>query len=168
MTPEELGRLFESFRSSAFRLECLPEYAVTEDDEAEAFRQWRAGQQPQSRDRAWPKLVASSVAAGKRMQRVRIISAPMTEYQRFQCSHGYPANVAAGEEILILDHEPAGLLKADFWIFDDVTAVVLEYDEQGHFLRPVVAEKVAPYRKARDMALESSVPFREYQLSVQM
>jgi hypothetical protein len=34
MTTPDLGKLFESFRSSAFRLECLPAYAVTEDDEA--------------------------------------------------------------------------------------------------------------------------------------
>lgn len=167
MTPEELGRLFASFRSSAFRLECLPEYAVTEDAEADAFRQWRAGKQPQGQDREWPNLVASSVAAGKRMQRVRLVSAPMTDYQRFQCSHGYPANVAAGEEVMILDHEPAGLLKVDFWLFDDATAVVLEYDSQGHFLRPVVADTLSPYRQARDMALRSSVPFREYRLLLQ-
>ena len=68
---------------------------------------------------------------------------------------------------MILDHEPAGLLKVDFWLFDDATAVVLEYDSQGHFLRPVVAATLTPYRQARDMALRSSVPFREYRLSLQ-
>ena len=167
MTPEELGKLFESFRSSAFRLECLPAYAVTEDAEAEAFRLWQAGQQPKGQDRQWPKLVTSSVAAGKSMQRVRLVSAPMTEYQQFQCSHGYPANVAAGEAIYILDQEPPGLLKADFWLFDDALAVVLEYDSEGRFLRPVVAETIEPYRQARDMALKSSVPFREYRALLQ-
>jgi hypothetical protein len=168
MDTHELGRLFESFRSSAFRLECLSEYAVTEDDEAEAFRQWRAGQQPQGRDRDWPKFVASACAAGKQMQRVRLVSAPMTEYQRFQCSHGYPANVTAGESIYILDSEPSGLLRVDFWLFDDELAVVLEYDDQGRFLRPVVAETIEPYRQARDMALKSAIPFREYRLPVRM
>jgi hypothetical protein len=76
--------------------------------------------------------------------------------------HGYPANVAAGEAIYILDHRPDGLLTVDFWLFDDATAVVLEYDDEGRFLAPVVAETLAPYRQARDMALKSSVPFREY------
>jgi hypothetical protein len=102
------------------------------------------------------------------MQRVRLVSAPMTEYQRFQCSHGYPANVTAGESIYILDSEPSGLLRVDFWLFDDELAVLLEYDDQGRFLRPVVAETIEPYRQARDMALKSAVPFREYRLPVRM
>jgi hypothetical protein len=96
------------------------------------------------------------------MQRVRIVQTPLTEYQRFQLSWGYPENTAAGEEIYILDKEPPGLLSVDFWLFDDEQVIVLEYDDEGRFLRPVVAETVAPYRQARDMALKSSVPFREY------
>lgn len=160
---EELGRLFGSFRVSAFRLECLPSYDVTEDDERESYRLWLAGEQPTARERAWTKLVASAVAAGKTMQRVRLVSRPMTDYQRFQCAHGYPANMAAGEDIRILDHEPTDLLRVDFWLFDGTTAVVLEYDDKGRFIRAVVARTVEPYRQARDMALSAAVPFREYE-----
>ncbi|MFL6226855.1 MAG: DUF6879 family protein, partial [Actinomycetes bacterium] len=58
----DLASLFESFRSSAFRLECLPAYAVTEDDESEAFRRWLDGEQPPQKEREWPKLCASAVA----------------------------------------------------------------------------------------------------------
>jgi hypothetical protein len=162
VTPEELGRLFESFRYSAFRLECLPSYDVTEDAERESFRLWLAGEPPRGQERGWPELVASAVAAGKSMRRVRMVETPLTEYQRFQCSWGYPANVAAGEVIYILDHRPDGLLEVDFWVFDDETVVVLEYDDSGRFLRPVVADTLEPYLQARDMALKSSVPFREY------
>ena len=160
MTPEELGKLFESFRSSAFRLECLPAYAVTEDDEAQAFHQWLRGEQASEKEREWPKLVASAVAAGKSMQRVRLVPEPPSQYLRFQMAWGYPANVAAGEDIRMLDHEPPGLLKVDFWLFDDEVAVVLEYDDQGRFMRPVVAETLAPYCQARDLALASSMPYR--------
>lgn len=99
------------------------------------------------------------------MQRVRLVGTPLTEYQRFQFSWGYQENTEAGEEISILDHSTDGLLLVDFWLFDDTTAVVLEYDA-GRFLRPVAAETVEPYRQARDMALKSAVPFREYRRSV--
>ena len=98
------------------------------------------------------------------MQRVRLVSTPLTEYQRFQFRWGYEENTAAGEEISILDQRPDGLWAVDFWLFDDRLAVVLEYDDEGRFLRPVVAETVESYRHARDMALKSAVPFREYRL----
>jgi hypothetical protein len=162
VTAPDLGKLFESFRRSAFRLECLPTYQVPQD--VQWLRRFRAGdERPQERDnRPWLTTVRSAIERGARMQRVRIVQTPLTEYQRFQLSWGYPENTAAGEEIYILDKEPPGLLSVDFWLFDDEQVIVLEYDDEGRFLRPVVAETVAPYRQARDMALKSSVPFREY------
>jgi hypothetical protein len=162
-TPD-LGRLFETFRHSAFRLECLPEYRVPQDTESlAAFRNGES--RPQARDdRPWLTTVRRAIARGARMQRVRLVETPLTEYQRFQFRWGYEENTAAGEEISILDYRPDGLLAIDFWLFDDSRVIVLEYDDAGHFLRPVVAETVEPYRHARDMALKSSVPFREYRL----
>ena len=164
MTAPDLGKLFETFTRSAFRLECLPEYRVPQD--TEWLKRFRAGEpRPQERDsRPWLQTVRNAKARGARMQRVRMVSSPLTEYQRFQFSWGYRENEGAGEETFILDDEPPGLLRVDFWLFDDALAVVLEYDDEGHFLRPVVAETLAPYRQARDMALKSSVPFREYRL----
>jgi hypothetical protein len=164
MSPEELGKLFESFRRSAFRLETLPEYRVPQD--VESLKAFRNGEsRPQGRDdRPWLTTVHRAIARGARMQRVRLVETPLTEYQRFQFRWGYEENTTAGEEISILDYEPDGLLRVDFWLFDDRTAVVLEYDDAGRFLRAVMAETVEPYRQARDMALKSSVPFREYRL----
>jgi hypothetical protein len=158
----DLGQLFESFTVSAFRLETLPEYLVPQD--VEWLRLFRQGSpRPPERDsRPWLQTVRDANARGARMQRVRTVETPLTEYQRFQFSWGYPENMEAGEQISILDHKPDGLLVVDFWLFDNTTAVVLEYDDQGRFLRPVVAETLAPYRQARDMALKSAVPFREY------
>jgi hypothetical protein len=166
MATPDLGALFESFKSSAFRLECQPTYQVPQD--VQWLRAFRAGEsRPQARDnRPWLQTVRNAKERGARMQRVRIVSEPLTEYQRFQFSWGYPENEGAGEEIFILDSELDGLVKLDFWLFDDELAVVLEYDEEGRFLRPVVAETLAPYRQARDMALKSSVPFREYRRSL--
>ena len=164
MTPESLARMFESFAVSAFRLETLPDYQVPQD--VQWLRRFRAGEErPPERDsRPWLATVRSAKERGARMQRVRMVESPLTEYQRFQFSWGYPENEGAGEEIYILDSEPDGLLRVDFWLFDDAQAVVLEYDEQGRFLRPVAVSNVAPYLQARDMALKSAAPFREYRL----
>jgi hypothetical protein len=162
VTTPDLGKLFKSFRRSAFRLECLPAYLVPQDVEwLKAFREGR--DRPQERDhRPWLQTVRDAKSRGARMQRVRMVETPLSEYQRFQFAWGYQENTSAGEEIYILDQQPPGLLSVDFWLFDDELAVVLEYDDEGRFLRPVVADTLAPYRHARDMALKSSVPFREY------
>jgi hypothetical protein len=164
MTTPDLGQLFESFTTSAFRLECLPAYQVPQ--EAESIAAWRAGKSKPSTPRAWLTTVRAAIDRGARMQRVRLVESPPTEYQERQIAWAYPDNEAAGEELYVLDHRPEGLLSADFWLFDDATAVVMEYDDHGRFLRPVVAETVEPYRHARDMALKSSVPFREYRRSL--
>jgi hypothetical protein len=147
VTTPDLATLFESFTVSAFRLEVLPAYDVTEDAEAEAYRLWLAGREVPAQDRDWLKTVTAAKARGARMQRVRIVQMPLSEYQRFQFSCGYVANEQAGEEISILDHRPPGMLHEDYWLFDNEIAVVLEYDEDGRFLRPVVAETVEPYRE---------------------
>jgi hypothetical protein len=166
VTTVDLGQLFESFTVSAFRLECLPHYRVPQDVEwLQAFREGKP--RPPERDaRPWLQTVRDAKSRGARMQRVRMVETPLTAYQRFQFSWGYQENEGAGEEISILDHRPDGLLVVDFWLFDNTTAVVLEYDDAGRFLRPVVAETLAPYKQARDMALRSAVPFREYRRSV--
>jgi hypothetical protein len=166
-TPD-LGKLFESFRVSAFRLETLPEYRVPQD--VESLKAFRAGEsRPQGRDdRPWLTTVRRAIARGAQMRRVRLVETPLTEYQRFQFAWGYQENTAAGEEVSILDQRPDGLWAVDFWLFDDRLAVILEYDDEGRFLRPVVAEPVESYRHARDMALKSSTPFREYRLRSQV
>jgi hypothetical protein len=170
VTPEELGRLFSTFERSAFRLECLPTYAVTEDAEAEAFRLWLAGGQPPKKARDWPKLVASATANGKKMQRVRLIRA-MTAYLRFELSWGYPDNVAAGEDIRILElragESLAGMPEVDYWLFDDATMVRLEYDGAGRFLRPVEVDDPAEVRRCcgwRDAVMARAVSFDLYRL----
>jgi hypothetical protein len=166
MNTDDLGALFETFVSSAFRLETLSEYRVPQD--TEWLRMFREGRpRPQARnDRPWLATVRNAKARGAQMQRVRLVQTPLTEYQRFQFSWGYVENEEAGEEIRILDHEPPGLLHQDFWLFDDATAVILEYDNAGQFLRPAMVSDVASYRRARDLALAVSVPFSEYRRRV--
>lgn len=163
MKGDELGKLFETFTASAFRLETLPEYRVPQD--VESLRLFRDGQpRPAWRDeRPWLETVRNAIARGARMQRVRLVSRPLTEYQRFQFSWGYVENSEAGEEIAILDHVPAGMVSMeDFWLFDDSLVVRLDYDHEGRFLRPVVVEDAEPYRRCRDLALAAAVPFPAY------
>jgi uncharacterized protein DUF6879 len=163
----DLGRLFETFKVSAFRLEMLPEYRVPQD--VEWLRAFREGKErPQERDnRPWLATVRNAIARGATMQRVRMVQSPLTEYQRFQFSWGYPENIGAGEDIRILELEPGEsfpYVVDDFWLFDNETAVWLDYDEQGRFIAPVSVETydVGRYRRMRNYAMNRAVPFLEY------
>jgi len=91
------------------------------------------------------------------MQRVRIVRQPLTDYERFELSL-YPQNIEAGEDIRIC----TDTMSPDFWIFDNHTAYILNYDVNGGFVGVDIAENVVTYRRIRDLALENSVPFADY------
>jgi hypothetical protein len=164
LTPDDLGRLFTTFRHSAFRLETLPAYDI--EEEAESLRAWRAGEPRPAwyEDREWCRLVADATAAGKSMQRVRTVRLPLSDYIRLELDWGYPDNITAGEDIRILELGPDdGTALHDFWLFDDLTVVRLEYDGAGRFIRPVAAsDDAANYCRVRDLVLPPAVPFSGY------
>jgi hypothetical protein len=167
VTGDDLGKLFTTFRRTAFRLETLPAYDVTEDAERDAYRRWQTGQQPPAQERDWPKLVASAVGSGKTMQRVRIVR-ELTDYIRFEMEWGYLANVAAGEDIRVLElaDDVPGMVDHDYWLFDEATVVRLEYAADGSFIRPAEVSAIEPYRRCCDLAMRLAVPFREYRPSL--
>ena len=175
MTPDDLGRLFKTFRRTAFRLETLPAYAI--DEEAESLRAWRAGgpRPAWQEDREWCRLVADATAAGKFMQRVRVVRRPLSDYIRLEFDWGYPDNIAAGEDIRILElvgddrlpFVPEPDRGYDFWCFDRVTVVRLEYDGAGQFIRPVDAsDHVSRFTACQDYAMRRALPFSDYRATV--
>lgn len=166
LTPQEFGAAF-GFRESAFRLELFDRYDVTQ--EAEPFRRFLAGQHvdPSWRE-PWAGLVREETQAGKRMSRVHVVTEPLSDYLRFEITCGYPPNVAAGEDIRILrlnDHPRIVLPDRDFWLFDDNRVAEMDYDQNGGFhggysiTDPSV---VMRYRRARDLAMQLSVPLADY------
>jgi hypothetical protein len=168
VNPDEFGRLFTTFRRTAFRLETLAAYNVPE--EAESLRLWREGKPPPAwqKEREWLRMVANATAAGKSMQRVRVVRRPLSDYVRLEFDWGYPDNIAIGEDIRILeltdgDNVP-GMLDHDYWLFDDVIVVRMEYTSDGSFIRPVEVSDVAPYCRCRDVAMARAVPFSQYRV----
>lgn len=173
-TPEEFGAIFDSsFQRSAFRLEVLDRYAVP--DEAEPLRRFRAGQ-PQ--DPAWrepyKEFVREALRDGKQIARVHAVREPLSEYLEFELTCGYPANVAAGEDVRVLRLASWPHLRLpdhDYWLFDDRVAAVMIYDDEGGFTgADVTADPVtvARYRKARDLAMQHSIPLGIYLTSLGM
>lgn len=86
------------------RMERLPVYSVTSD--GGDFEAWKAGASvPASSERA--ETVADlrqERANGQIRRRVRILSAALTDYERYSIEFGYLQNAEAGEDVRVLRH----------------------------------------------------------------
>jgi len=159
----DLAWWLENFKESAFRLERRPSYNMPE--EAEMLAAFKRGERVQlPEDHPWPPLVKRQCSTGKIMQRARVVSKPPTEYERFELSL-YPHSVEAGEQIHVYERGSIPeifLYELDFWLFDNHTVYILNYDAEGHFLGTEQAYDVVTYRRIRDLALERSIPLADF------
>lgn len=166
ITFEQLVRDFDSlFRKRVFRLECLDWYDAP--NEHEPYARFLAGQPADLTWREpWKRLVRDTRASGRIMQRVHIVTEPVSDYIRFELLHVYPANVEAGEDVRVLGREwAAGVPDADFWLFDDDRVAHLDYDEGGRVEQVRVLgnpDVVSLYTMARDRAMRMSAPLAQY------
>jgi hypothetical protein len=166
---EEFSELFQSFRTSAFRLECLSEYR-TPNDVANMDAYLEGKPLPLHSFDAWCDLVRDAVSAGKEMSRVHVIPSRLTPYLRYEIEWGYAYAAEAGERILLLQHDvPAQVLGtwpvSDFWLFDDAIAVRMQYAEDGRFEwaeRIMDGDMIDEYRRIRDTATAEAVPLQTY------
>src|SRR5450755_1978914 len=121
-TLEQLAQDFTSlFERRVFRLLTLDYYDAA--NEHEPYARYLAGEpvDPAWRE-PWKRLVRGTRESGRIMERVHVVSEPVSDYVRFSLLHGYPASVEAGEDVRVLggtQAEEAGLVPWDFWLFDD-------------------------------------------------
>ena len=158
--PAGLLDAFETARHSTFRLETLPFYAGDPN-----FDRWLVGEPWQDTESKahWCDLVRRRTAGGVAMQRVHLVTEPLSDYLRFELEWSYPPNVKAGEDVRVLVADYWGA--TDFWLFDDRELWVMHYDVDGQMATPSRASTAAALGKARHWrgaALEQSVPLAEY------
>lgn len=155
---------FDGYRREAFRLEVQPAYTMPKESES-LSRFLRGEPKPVDHNTAWHQRVRGFVSAGRAIGRVRVVRRPLTDYQRYQFAWGIPGNIEAGEDIRILDatDRDFGLPKQDWWLFDDSSAVHLNFRPDGTQInRELVTGDMRQYRSWKGIALEHSVPFAEY------
>ncbi len=163
---EAWSRYFRDFQRSAFRLELRQVYTMP--GEADELRRFRAGEKPPADHHyGWLDTMAAARAAGKTVRRVRVVRRPLTDYIRYEFEWGFVYNVAAGEDIRVLDltDGPGPVLPDhDFWLFDESTLVKLLYRSDGTQIgRELVADPdTDAYLSWRDAAWQEAVPFRDY------
>ncbi|MEU1019498.1 DUF6879 family protein [Streptomyces sp. NPDC005898] len=163
---EEWRRFFDAFEHEAWRFEAQPTYIMPKERENVA-RFLRGENMPDGHNARWHERVRGYIASGKRIGRVRIVRRPLTDYQRYQFAWGIPGNVAAGEDIRVLDvtQEDYGLplCGRDWWMFDRIRIAHLNFRPDGTQInRKAYEGDPAPYREWQQIALEHAVPFEEY------
>jgi hypothetical protein len=103
------------------------------------------------------------VRVGKSVRRARIVSDPLSDYQRWSCSIAYPM-VEAGEDIRWVPRRLVSSVTLpgnDFYLFDDRLAVFLLYAGNGLATGKVGSSDPADIRLCRsafDAAWELSIP----------
>jgi hypothetical protein len=163
---EAWSRYFTGFEASAFRLEVRQVYTMP--DEEEDLARFKAGEPPPSDYHyGWLDTVAEATKLGKTFRRVRIVTRPLSFYTRWEFVWGYAYNVAAGEDIRILDvtDQPAPELPDhDFWLFDESTVVKLLYRPDGTQIGRELVEHpdLASYLAWRNATWAQAVPFTDY------
>ncbi|HET7012341.1 MAG TPA: hypothetical protein VFI65_00415 [Streptosporangiaceae bacterium] len=168
LTEQELGDLLDQARAELFRLEVLDSYDVATD--GGDFARYVAGEQgpDMARKGPWLDRLRQDAARGLHNSRVHVVRSPLSDYLRYEMEWGYAPNAAAGEDIRILDlaevSEPTGLTEHDFWLVDDHQAVVMHYDDAGHFEGASLAPgaELGRYQHAARAAWQAAVPFSRY------
>lgn len=167
---KEFLDLFTTFEHAAFRLETRDFYNVA--SEQEDFRRWMAGEHldkdKEASDRKpWLDKMRAATRAGKRIERVRVVTEPISDYIRFEIE-GTDLNLAAGEDIRYLprQHPAAAQLPGhDFWLFDSRQVVLMRFDEESRPLPYELvtdAETVVRHCFWRDAAWHHAIPHEQY------
>ena len=168
----DFDRLFRSFQHTAFRLETQGEYR--EPIEQAPRRRFRDGEPADdSWLNPWTDNVRKATRQGRRFQRVRVLTDPLTDYLRFEMDLALRANIPAGEEIRSLSMtEAEGLgipISLDFWMFDDDQVGVMHFGDQGMLGLEMItdAAEIDRYRQLRDRAWSTAAPAEEWAVLLQ-
>jgi hypothetical protein len=166
---EEFNDLFASFRREALHLEMRDAYGT--EVELPHMRKWLAGEPDDTRWlQPWFDTVRAGSRAGKTFKRARIVSEPVSDYQRWvlKDTHLY---VEAGEDIRWVPRRlvsTVALPGNDFWLFDDELVVFILFAGNGLVVDNVATTDMAAAqlcRSAFDAVWTLAIPNREYRPS---
>lgn len=164
ISAEQLGKLLWTGTSSILKLELRDRYAFDDD----LFDAWRRGDQAAVDGflGGWRDRMASEAAAGRRIRRVRVVSEPLSEYQRMLVDTSGPS-VDAGEELRWLPRRLVSALPLpgnDTFVMDDLVM----FNVHGGNDEPVAIQLdrdpdlVEFCRNAFESAWDLATPHHEY------
>ena len=130
---EDLNGLCQGITQSFVHLETRDSYGT--EVELPHMAQWRRGEHD---DFAWLswwlEMLRGHSVAGRTCRRARVVSEPLSEYQRWTLSHA-AVFVDAGEEIRYASRRLLSTVplpgSGDFYVFDDELVLFLHYAGDG-------------------------------------
>lgn len=168
ITDEEFGRLLSEFARDAIHLETRDAYGTA--IELPYLAKWLAGEPDDLHWlQGWCSTLREHVKAGKSVRRARIVSEPLSDYQRWSHSIAQPM-VDAGEDIRWVPRRlisSASLPGNDFYLFDDSLIVFLIYAGNGLAVEKVTSTDPADIqlcRSAFEAVWKMSIPHSDYRL----
>jgi hypothetical protein len=150
-------------------MEVRDSYAVPE--ESEPLRRFLAGE-PESEDGSydnddWIQLITTLAARGVGMSRIRVVTVPHSDYQRWLLSVT-GSSVGAGEDIRYIARDSvdrAEIPSDDWWLFDDAIVAFNLTDHDGQPVGPGITTDpgIVEYcRNTRDRLWRLAVHYREH------
>jgi hypothetical protein len=161
LTGEDFFDLFRTFEHTAYRLEVRDSYY-----EKEQLGQFVGGEPVDlGYMDEWLALVVKQTVQGKRVERVRVVSRPFSDYTRYGlwlCQY----NTRAGEDIRYLDRAQAGgLPDHDYWLLDSTRLYIVRFTDTDELLGAEPVEDLAAVVQHafwRDVAWHHAIPYREF------
>jgi hypothetical protein len=166
ITYEEFQDLTASIRRSAVHLETRDAYGT--ETELPHMARWAAGE-PDDLDwlQGWCTKVRNHVANGRSVRRAKIVSEPLSEYQRWAHTLVGPM-VDAGEDIRWVPRRSVSSIAIpgnDFYVLDDELVVFLHYAGSGlntALTTSTDPADIARCRTAFEQVWALSIPHRDY------
>lgn len=167
LTNDQFWQQLATWTVSAFRFEQQPAYAV--DYERDLYDLFLAGTpEPPTKSealRGWLIQVKQHTSKGKRIERVRIIDEPPTDYQRWTAWMDR-WNREAGEIIHYLTRRKARVAQllpaagdTDWWLLDDERLMTMAYNDEGRRIGTHLTTEEAAVQQARlwrDLAVRTA------------
>jgi Family of unknown function (DUF6879) len=160
-------RLLTTFEREAIHLETRDAYGTAV--ELPHMAAWVAGESDNlAWLDGWCRTLQAHVAVGRSVRRARVVSEPLSDYQRWSYSIAHPM-VAAGEDIRWV---PRRFLSSvclpgnDFYLFDDRLVVFLHYAGSGLATDRVTSTDPADLalcRQAFEAVWKYAIPHHDYQ-----
>jgi hypothetical protein len=167
VTDEEFDELLRrGFGREALHLEMRDAYGTAV--ELPHMAKWASGESDDLEWlQGWCATLREHVQAGRSVRRARVVSEPLSDYQRWSYSIAYPM-VEAGEDIRWVPRRlvsSVALPGNDFYLFDDRLALFLLYAGNGLSVGMLSSADPADLelcRSAFETAWKLSIPHREY------
>lgn len=167
ITDGEFDRLLAEFTSEAIHLETRDAYGTAV--ELPHLARWVAGEVDDLEWlQGWCATLREHVAAGRSVRRARVVSEPLSDYQRWSHTIAQPM-VDAGEDIRWV---PRALVSSiafpgnDFYLFDQQYVVFLHYAGNGLATAKSFStdpDDIQLCRTAFEAVWKLAIPHRDYQ-----